>query len=104
MAKIARIARAGGELGLGPRPPARPSTGVGGTVQAFVKPESVLARTAQEVLAAHTGSAGMPCPACGAVVPCPAGRSAAEVVEAAGLAELSGLVDAARQGRGPEVG
>ena len=40
------------------------------------------------------------CPVCGEPLPCASGRAAAEVLFAAGLAELSGLVDAARGGLG----
>ena len=73
----------------------------------YVKPDSVLARTAREVVAAHAGGAGprpgmTTCPVCGEPLPCPTGRAAAEVLFAAGLAESSGLVDAARHGRGPD--
>src|SRR5690348_4572806 len=73
--------------------------------KAFVDPDSVLARTAQQMLAAHAGGAGpsegmTECPVCGEPLPCPAGRSAAEVVEAAGLAEASGLIAVHRQGLG----
>src|SRR6185436_1536078 len=73
------------------------------TPQAFVDPDSVLARTALGMLEAHAGGAGpsegmTECPACGEPLPCPVGRAAAEVVEAAGLAEASGLVTAARHG------
>ncbi|WP_203726165.1 hypothetical protein, partial [Paractinoplanes durhamensis] len=69
--------------------------------EAFVDPDSVLAQTAREMLAAHAGGAGpsegmMECPVCGEPLPCPAGRSAAEVLEAAGLAEASGLVAMSR--------
>ena len=72
----------------------------------FVKPDSVLARTAREVMAAHAGGAGpqegmTTCPICGEPLPCTSGRRAAEVLFAAGLAELSGLIDAARGGLGP---
>ncbi|MFL6112668.1 MAG: hypothetical protein ACJ786_15140, partial [Catenulispora sp.] len=71
--------------------------------KAFVDPDSVLARTALGMLEAHGGGAGpsegmTECPVCGAPLPCPVGRAAAEVVEAAGLAEASGLLAAARQG------
>src|SRR3954464_13814049 len=85
--------------------------GAGRTVaakQAFVNPESVLARTARQMLEAHGGGRGPSdgytiCPACGEWLPCPVARAAAEVVIAAGLAEASGLVEAARQGRGPHA-
>jgi hypothetical protein len=75
----------------------------------FVKPDSVLARTAREMLDAHAGGSGPRdgmtiCPQCGEPLPCGAGQAAAEVVTAAGLAETSGLVAAARQGRGPDLG
>ena len=71
----------------------------------FVDPDSLLARTAQEVLAAHAGGRGptdevTECPSCGNRLPCPAGQAAAEVVTAAGLAEESGLIAASRQGLG----
>jgi len=71
----------------------------------YVNPDSVLARTAWEMVQTHAGGlgphAGMTvCPVCGEPLPCAAGRSAAEVVAAAGLAESSGLIDAAREGRG----
>ena len=66
-------------------------------------PESVLARTARQMLEAHAGEGLMFCPACGDRLPCPAARAAAEVVAAAGLAESSGLVRAAREGRGPQT-
>src|SRR4051794_35193516 len=74
----------------------------------LVNPDSVLARTAQEALEAHAGGAGpregmMNCPVCGEPLPCPTGRAAAEVLFAAGLAQSSGLIDAARQGLGPAV-
>src|SRR5690242_7624641 len=77
--------------------------------RAFVDPESVLARTAREVLEAHAGGRGpgdgtSVCPACGQRLPCAAGQSAAEVVAAAGLAEASGLTAAARQGLGEPYG
>jgi hypothetical protein len=70
-----------------------------------VKPDSVLARTAREVMAAHAGGAGpraglTVCPVCGEPLPCASGRAAAEVLFAAGLAESSGLIDAARAGLG----
>lgn len=73
----------------------------------YVNPDSVLARTAREMLEAHAGGAGpsaamVRCPVCGEELPCAVGRSAAEVLFAAGLAEQSGLVAATRQGRGPE--
>ncbi|MGK5685402.1 hypothetical protein [Actinoplanes sp. URMC 104] len=71
-------------------------------IKAFVDPDSVLARTAQAMLTAHAGAPGTLCPVCGERLPCAAGTSAAEVVAAAGLAENSGLVAAAR--RGPEPG
>src|SRR4051812_20464397 len=69
--------------------------------KAFVDPDSVPARPALGMLEAHGGGAGpsegmTECPVCGEPLPCPAGRSAAEVVEAAGLAEASGLVTAVR--------
>jgi hypothetical protein len=75
----------------------------------YVKPDSVLARTAQEVAQAHAGgrgpSAGMTiCPLCAEPLPCSAARAAAEVLLAAGLALSSGLVEASRQGLGPDVG
>src|SRR4051794_29603166 len=75
----------------------------------LVKPDSVLARTAQEALEAHAGGAGpregmMACPVCGEPLPCPTGRAAAEVLFAAGLAESSGLIEAARRGLGPGPG
>jgi hypothetical protein len=75
----------------------------------YVKPDSVLARTAREVLEAHAGGAGprdgmMACPICGLTLPCPTGRAAAEVLFAAGLAQSSGLVEAARGGLGPAAG
>src|SRR3982751_1463564 len=68
----------------------------------YVNPDSVLARTAREVMQAHGGGAGpregmTTCPVCGEPLPCPTGRAAAEVLFAAGLAQSSGLVDAARQ-------
>ncbi|WP_213008295.1 hypothetical protein, partial [Paractinoplanes toevensis] len=71
--------------------------------ETFVDPESVLAQTAREMLATHAGGAGpsegmTECPVCGEPLPCPAGRSAAEVLEAAGLAEASGLISVHRQG------
>ena len=77
-----------------------------GPVATFVKPDSVLARTAREVMQAHGGGAGprdgmITCPVCGEPLPCTSGRAAAEVLFAAGLAESSGLVDAARGGLGP---
>ncbi|MDT4990920.1 MAG: hypothetical protein QOH97_812 [Actinoplanes sp.] len=76
-----------------------------GPVATFVKPDSVLARTAREVVDAHAGGAGpraglTACPVCGEPLPCSTGRAAAEVLFAAGLAESSGLIDAARGGRG----
>ncbi|MDT5032241.1 MAG: hypothetical protein QOC94_2412 [Actinoplanes sp.] len=76
-----------------------------GPVATFVKPDSVLARTAWEVAEAHAGGAGprtglTVCPVCGEPLPCSTGRAAAEVLFAAGLAESSGLIDAARGGRG----
>ena len=69
----------------------------------YVKPDSVLALTAVEVAAAHAGTAEpgeemTTCPVCGEPVPCGAGRSAAEVLLAAGLAEQSGLIEAVRRG------
>ncbi|HEY7273952.1 MAG TPA: hypothetical protein VH502_14565, partial [Actinoplanes sp.] len=72
----------------------------------YVKPDSVLARTAREVVEAHAGGSGprggmMACPVCGQSLPCPTGRAAAEVLFAAGLAQSSGLVDASRGGLGP---
>ncbi|MGX6603817.1 hypothetical protein ACWKSP_16975 [Micromonosporaceae bacterium Da 78-11] len=76
-------------------------------MKTYVNPDSVLARTAQEMLEAHAGgagpSAGMTrCPVCGEPLPCASGRAAAEVLFAAGLAERSGLVAAARGGLGPD--
>ena len=73
--------------------------------QAYVKPDSVLARTAREMLEAHAGGAGPStvmtrCPLCGEPLPCSSGRAAAEVLFAAGLAESSGLVAASRQNLG----
>jgi hypothetical protein len=73
------------------------------STRTFVDPESVLARTARETAEAHTGETAI-CPACGEPLPCASGRAAAEVLLAAGLAESSGLVAAARQGRGPDAG
>ena len=77
--------------------------------EAFVNPDSVLAKMAREMLKAHGG--GSPtedmviCPVCGEPLPCPAGRSAAEVLTAAGLAESSGLLAAVRRGLPvPEAG
>lgn len=77
--------------------------------QTYVNPDSLLARTARETLAAHAGGAGPTdtmtiCPVCGEPLPCPSGRAAAEVLFAAGLAESSGLIEAARQGLGPRPG
>ena len=70
-----------------------------GPVLAIVNPDSVLARTAWEMLEHHAGGDDMTlCPACGERLPCPVGRSAAQVLAAAGLAEFSGLVAAAREG------
>lgn len=59
----------------------------------FVNPDSVLARTARETIAAHGGGAGEGgvCPLCGEPLPCAAVARAAEVVSAAGMAQLSGL-------------
>jgi hypothetical protein len=76
-------------------------------IEAFVNPDSVLARTAREMLAAHGGGEGPRgeltiCPVCYENLPCPAGVAAAEVLAAAGLAEASGLVSAARQHRAAE--
>ncbi|WP_268240501.1 hypothetical protein, partial [Mangrovihabitans endophyticus] len=73
----------------------------------FIDPGSVLARTAREMLAAHGGGTGprdgtAPCPVCGEPLPCASGRAAAEVLFAAGLAEESGLISAARPTRAPE--
>jgi DNA-binding LacI/PurR family transcriptional regulator len=68
--------------------------------QTYVNPDSLLARTARETLAAHAGGAGpgdgmTACPVCGEPLPCSSGRAAAEVLFAAGLAESSGeLVEA----------
>jgi hypothetical protein len=78
-------------------------------IKAYVDPDSVLARTAREMLQAHAGGRGPSdeatvCPACGEPLPCAAGRSAAEVLSAAGLAEESGLVSAFRQGLGEPYG
>ena len=72
-------------------------------------PDSILARTAREVLEAHAGGHGpgdglTVCPACGERLPCAAGQAAAEVVVAAGLAEESGLVAASRRGLGEPYG
>src|SRR3954470_5753518 len=68
--------------------------------EAFVSPDSVLAKMAREMLKAHGGDSPAEdmviCPVCGEPLPCTAGRAAAEVVEAAGLAESSGLIAAAR--------
>src|SRR5688500_18123115 len=74
-------------------------------MKTFVDPDSVLARTAREMLSAHAGGRGpsdarTECPVCGERLPCAAGRSAQEVLVAAGLAESSGLVSAARKGLG----
>jgi hypothetical protein len=74
-----------------------------------VDPDSILARTAREVLEAHAGGHGpgeglTVCPACGERLPCAAGQAAAEVVVAAGLAEESGLVAASRRGLGEPYG
>src|SRR6188768_1612518 len=71
----------------------------------YINPDSVLARTAWEMVQTHAGGLGPHdgmtiCPVCGEPLPCTAGRAAAEVVAAAGLAQSSGLVDAARQGLG----
>ena len=71
----------------------------------YVDPDSVLARTAREMVEAHAGGAGPRegmtiCPVCGEPLPCSSGRAAAEVLFAAGLAESSGLVAAARKGMG----
>ena len=79
---------------------------VGSTTGVYVKPDSVLARTAREMVEAHFGGSGprdgvTVCPTCGDPLPCAAGRAAAEVLAAAGLAQTaraSGLVQAARQG------
>lgn len=84
----------------------------------YVNPDSVLARTAREMVAAHGDGSGAidggsTCPRCGAPRPCAVGRAAAEVLSAAGLAAgevlstaglalSSGLVSAARQGLGPD--
>ena len=69
----------------------------------FVNPDSVLARTAREMMEAHAGGAGPRegmtiCPVCSRPLPCPSGRAAAEVLLAAGLAQSSGLISASRQG------
>nr|WP_221379430.1 hypothetical protein [Actinoplanes polyasparticus] len=79
------------------------------STRAFVDPDSILARTAREVLEAHAGGHGpgeglTVCPACGERLPCAAGQAAAEVVVAAGLAEQSGLVAASRRGLGEPYG
>src|SRR5690349_20193752 len=71
----------------------------------YVNPDSVLARTAWEMVQTHAGGlgphAGMTvCPVCGEPLPCAAGRAAAEVLAAAGLAESSGLIETVREGRG----
>jgi hypothetical protein len=76
------------------------------TGSVYVKPDSVLARTAQDMVEAHFGGFGprdgyTVCPQCGDPLPCAAGRAAAEVLAAAGLArtsQASGLIQAARQG------
>jgi hypothetical protein len=76
------------------------------TTGVYVKPDSVLAHTAREMVEAHFGGSGprdgvTVCPTCGDPLPCAAGRAAAEVLAAAGLAQTSqasGLVQAARQG------
>jgi hypothetical protein len=75
----------------------------------YVKPDSVLARTAREVVEAHAGGAGprdgmTACPVCGQPLPCSTGRAAAEVLFAAGLAQSSGLVEKSRGGLGPAAG
>jgi hypothetical protein len=75
----------------------------------YVNPDSVLARTAREMLEAHAGGGGpregmMTCPVCGEPLPCSSGRAAAEVLFAAGLAESSGLVAAARAGAASPLG
>ncbi|MEU8663867.1 hypothetical protein AB0C31_45320, partial [Actinoplanes philippinensis] len=67
----------------------------------YVKPESVLARTATKMVEAHGGGLGphdgiTECPACGEPLPCRTAQAAAEVLAAAGLAEASGLVAATR--------
>ncbi|WP_344572667.1 hypothetical protein, partial [Winogradskya humida] len=72
-----------------------------GSITKYVKPDSVLARTAWEMLQSHAGGQGPHdgitiCPVCGERLPCTAGRAAAEVVAAAGLAESSGLIAATR--------
>ncbi|MET0423995.1 MAG: hypothetical protein ABW046_08980, partial [Actinoplanes sp.] len=74
--------------------------------QAYVDPDSVLARTARKMFEAHAGGRGpgdglTRCPSCGEPLPCAAGQAAAEVLDAAGLAEASGLISAARNGLGP---
>ena len=74
----------------------------------YVDPESVLARTAWEMVQTHAGGLGPHdgmtiCPVCGDPLPCAAGRAAAEVLAAAGLAESSGLTAAARNGLGPQA-
>lgn len=61
----------------------------------FINPDSVLARTAREMIAAHggsgqTGDDGV-CPLCGDPLPCATAAGAAEVVAAAGMGQLSGL-------------
>src|SRR6185295_3077860 len=60
-------------------------------------------------LEAHAGGGGpregmMTCPVCGEPLPCSSGRAAAEVLFAAGLAESSGLVAAARGGPASPLG
>ncbi|HET6529115.1 MAG TPA: hypothetical protein VFH03_00655, partial [Actinoplanes sp.] len=75
----------------------------------YVNPDSVLARTAREMVEAHAGGGGPRdgmtiCPVCGEPLPGPSGRAAAEVLFAAGLAERSGLVAAARHGLGSPLG
>src|SRR4051812_7345484 len=88
------------------------STGVGRMEQSgikYINPDSVLARTAWEMVQTHAGGLGPhdgidTCPVCDEPLPCRAGRAAAEVLAAAGLAESSGLIEAARQGRSSPLG
>jgi hypothetical protein len=69
----------------------------------YVNPESVLARTAWEMVQTHAGGLGpsdgmSSCPVCGEPLPCTVGRGAAEVVTAAGLAESPGVSGSDRLG------
>lgn len=57
----------------------------------FVKPDSVLAQTAVDLVRAHSAEAGL-CRSCGAPAPCASARAAAQVLAAAGLPQPEPVV------------